>query len=39
VCSSDLKRYIAASRTDHCPEDGTCWEHCPFGHTAADWND
>jgi hypothetical protein len=33
------KRYIAASRTDHCPEDGTCWEHCPFGHTAADWND
>ena len=24
--------YDVASRTDHCPECGTCWAHCPAGH-------
>lgn len=26
-------RYELASRSDHCPECGTCWSHCPNNHT------
>lgn len=34
-CDWCCEPYDPSDREDHCPDCGTCWEHCPEGHVLA----